>query len=324
MTSAFEAFVHEIVDYAGLFPPARLDMTTAVGNYARFREEEHAWMMGRFIVPAARLDEFQGDVPRQLCVLLESAEAEEEAVMIVRNELEAVREFSSAHDGATVEGFEILFPGETVAAATPDRWASFLAVVEKAMEDAGFEGVDLFAEVPATDNWSSTDASAIEGLEELREKLGDSRVLSRTGFKLRCGGVDPEAFPSVERVTGIIAECRDRRVPLKFTAGLHHPMRQHDSDIEIDQHGFLNVFVAGVMAWCIDLDPKDIRACLYERDASSFRFIGEQLYWRDNDVTQAQVERARVAFVTAFGSCSFDEPVDDLKILGLLTDERTK
>jgi hypothetical protein len=48
------------IDYAGLFPPAALSMRDAVGNFARYRSSSHAWMLGCFVVPAARLEELRG------------------------------------------------------------------------------------------------------------------------------------------------------------------------------------------------------------------------------------------------------------------------
>jgi len=51
------ALLHTIVDYAGLFPPAGLAMDEAVRHYAACRRDAHAWMLGRFVAPAARLDE---------------------------------------------------------------------------------------------------------------------------------------------------------------------------------------------------------------------------------------------------------------------------
>ena len=47
------------IDYAGLFPPAKLDMDTAVKNYAAYRRGHRAWALGRFIVPAGWLTEFE-------------------------------------------------------------------------------------------------------------------------------------------------------------------------------------------------------------------------------------------------------------------------
>lgn len=52
------ALLSEIVDYAGLFPPSQLSMSEAVTNYATYKNSKHSWMLGRFVVPANRLDEF--------------------------------------------------------------------------------------------------------------------------------------------------------------------------------------------------------------------------------------------------------------------------
>ncbi|MGB3541393.1 MAG: hypothetical protein WBA11_00585, partial [Rubrivirga sp.] len=61
MTPAAHALLDGLVDYAGLFPPAALDLEAAVGEYARHRSGDHAWMLQRFIAPAGRLAE--GDDP---------------------------------------------------------------------------------------------------------------------------------------------------------------------------------------------------------------------------------------------------------------------
>ena len=58
MTQSLDILLAQIVDYAGLFPPADLPMDQAVANYAAYRQDPGAWMLGRFVVPVARLDEF--------------------------------------------------------------------------------------------------------------------------------------------------------------------------------------------------------------------------------------------------------------------------
>ncbi|HEX8171971.1 MAG TPA: hypothetical protein VF824_15650 [Thermoanaerobaculia bacterium] len=57
---ALRAMLEGLIDYAGLFPPAALSMQDAVRNYARYRDGEHAWALGRFVVPADR----EAEVPR--------------------------------------------------------------------------------------------------------------------------------------------------------------------------------------------------------------------------------------------------------------------
>ena len=62
MTPALRSLLTGLIDYAGLFPPAGLGMEAAVRNYDSYVRDEHAWMLGRFIVPAARLAEYEDTV----------------------------------------------------------------------------------------------------------------------------------------------------------------------------------------------------------------------------------------------------------------------
>jgi hypothetical protein len=55
------ALLAGVVDYAGLFPPAGLSMRDAVQNFAEYKKSSDAWMLARFIVPVARLEEFANE-----------------------------------------------------------------------------------------------------------------------------------------------------------------------------------------------------------------------------------------------------------------------
>jgi hypothetical protein len=55
--SAIRTLLRESIDYAGLFPPARLPLEEAFDNYLRYRTEPEAWMLARFVIPVGRLDE---------------------------------------------------------------------------------------------------------------------------------------------------------------------------------------------------------------------------------------------------------------------------
>lgn len=104
--------------------------------------------------------------------------------------------------------------------------------------------------------------------------------------KLRCGG----AFvPSVEQVALVVACCRDAGVPFKATAGLHHPVRRGD------EHGFLNLLAAAT---------------------APLARIDEVLAEEDGAALEVE-ESGREVFVS-FGSCSWREPVDGLRELGML------
>jgi hypothetical protein len=122
---------------------------------------------------------------------------------------------------------------------------------------------------------------------------------SGSRVKVRCG---PTA-PAVDSLAAAIRACKAHQLPFKATAGLHHAVRREG------QHGFVNLLAAAIFG---DEEP-----ALAEEDAEAFRTDGDVFRWRDRTAAVVEVERARELFV-AFGSCSFDEPVDDLRALGLL------
>ena len=56
--SALRALLSEVVDYAGLFPPAALPLPAVIKNYEEYVPSENNWMLARLILPADRLSEF--------------------------------------------------------------------------------------------------------------------------------------------------------------------------------------------------------------------------------------------------------------------------
>ena len=105
---------------------------------------------------------------------------------------------------------------------------------------------------------------------------------------------------------------------MKFTAALHHPIRHYDDSLKTKMHGFINVFAAGVLAVVRNLDESLLIELLSDEDASHFQFTDDAMSWKDHDASVEEIETARREFVTSFGSCSFDEPRDDLRKLGWL------
>ena len=136
--------------------------------------------------------------------------------------------------------------------------------------------------------------------KEVYVEGGDLDQLSELGLraKIRCGG---EHVLSVDELADFVGGCRERQLPFKATAGLHHAVRQGDA------HGFLNLLAAAVFD----------EEALAEEDAGTFRLNESHFMWRDRDAAPVEILNARELFV-GFGSCSFFEPVDELKGLGLL------
>ena len=71
-SETLRVLMNGLIDYAGLFPPAALDMATALRNYGAYRAGEYAWMLGRFVLPAARKGEVDASWP--LAVLAQQSD----------------------------------------------------------------------------------------------------------------------------------------------------------------------------------------------------------------------------------------------------------
>ncbi len=102
----------------------------------------------------------------------------------------------------------------------------------------------------------------------------------------------------------------DRRIPFKCTAGLHHAVRHTAADTGFEHHGFLNVLLA-IGAASQGAGQAELEKVLAERDPVA---VARQI----GDLDGIEADDIRYLF-TSFGTCSTDEPVQDLIALGLLS-----
>jgi hypothetical protein len=119
-------------------------------------------------------------------------------------------------------------------------------------------------------------------------------------------------------VAAALAACRRAGLPLKATQGLHQPLRHVDAGLGAAVHGFLNLFVAGVLGHLHSLSEPELLAIVDEQEPTAFHFDDNGLAWRGLAAGLDDIAAARRAAVTSFGSCSFSEPRDALRELGLL------
>ncbi|HSP15161.1 MAG TPA: hypothetical protein VLV78_10465 [Thermoanaerobaculia bacterium] len=189
--------------------------------------------------------------------------------------------------------------------ATPDSIPDAYAVEVKA--DSA-EQIDLIAQ-QASGQMIYVEISDFD----LIDILGHYKLRA----KIRTGGVTADAFPSPEKVATFIRLCRQRKVPFKATAGLHHPIRctraftdEPDSPSGF-MHGFVNVFLAAAL-------PGSASQILREENARAFGFDDGGIWYRDLRVTTDELARVRQQYAVSFGSCSFEEPIADLRELGWL------
>jgi hypothetical protein len=229
---SLRALLANVVDYAGLYPPASLPLAQALANYERYLVSPDAWMLNRLVLPMEKLSE----------------------------------------------------------AALGENWRVTLQVER--------EPGPLPPQVETLEWKAGGRLSLPTYCEASLERVGNGYA------KIRTTTVTPESLAE------FLCAAAARRLPFKATAGLHHPIRT-------SMHGFLNVFAGAAFAW-LGMDPIALTNLLNETDPQAFRFQDDGLRWRDWRASTTEVAQARREFAHSFGSCSFEEPVNDLRALGLM------
>jgi hypothetical protein len=311
MYQSLRALVADLIDYAGLFPPAALPLQSALRNYIGYKASADAWMLGRFICPADRLGELGafGVALKAPMLPIAAIGRKSEAGSFLRTLGEDVAAIAAARRryGTIIEIdlFELPLPPGSV---TAELLAGLAEVAHAA-------GLAVFCEVQASldASWEGSIAHATAALAA-HNATGEHQL----GYKLRTGGVTTEAFPSPAQLARAIVAARDSGLATKFTAGLHHPFRQYRDEVATQMHGFVNVFVAGLLAHAHGLDAVAIARILDDEDPTAFVFDDEGLGWRDLRVPTERVVELRRRALISYGSCSFDEPRDDLRAVGML------
>jgi hypothetical protein len=235
---SLRALLSNLIDYAGLYPPAALPLAEAVEKYREHLVSPESWMLNRMVLPSTALLDANWRI-----TLLTDAEPGRLPPQVESLETKRAQKFS----------------------------------------------LPTYCEVPI----------------EL--------VPPGAFAKIRTGGLTPEAIPSAGHIADFLTQAAVRRIPFKATAGLHHPIRSRRTHM----HGFVNVFAAAAFAW--HGVPRDvILGVLNERDPHAFAFGERELTWRGHTLSDTQIKAARRDFAHSFGSCSFEEPIADLRKLGWL------
>jgi hypothetical protein len=269
-----------LVDDAAVFPPGSASLDDAISAHRDHRAAWYAPLIGPLLVPAV-------DVvapPLHDAVLDIGLIGEREALRRALDELP---------EGLTVRQVE-----SPVAKRGEDPMPGLKALL------ALLGGLDAappgYAEIPLT--W---------GLMLALDHLAEARAAGApVAPKFRTGGLAAELFPTPVELAAVICACRDRGLPFKLTAGLHHAVRQTDPETGLVHHGFLNVLVAALVA-ADGGEPVDLAEVLATVDVLPLA-----------EAARAGLARDRPLWI-GFGSCGVAEPLADLTALGLLVEGRS-
>ena len=268
-----------LVDDAAVFPPGSASLPDALAAHREHRAAWYADLVGPLLVPASVLP--------ALTELLAPDERIEVGVIGDVTPLSRLNELRDGLDpriavrqveAAVAKRGEDPEPGLAELTRLPDRL-----------------DVDVYAEIPLT--W---------GLLRALDTVAQARVDgARIAAKFRTGGLAAELFPTPVELAAVICACRDRDLPFKLTAGLHHAIRHTDPETGFTHHGFVNVLVASAVA-ADGAEVADIADLLATTDP--LRLVEPARIRRDRD---------RPLWI-GFGSCSIVEPLTDLIRLNMV------
>jgi hypothetical protein len=291
-TPSTHALLDGILDYAGTFPPASLTLADALAEHARARNSADAWLLGRFVLPAVNLSDFERLAPG--VVSDERANPWELSVILSadsRSQLERVHAFNETWAGkvhvAAVEFGPVPVPE--------------IAALARAVPG----GLEMFFEAP------------LDADLERRLRATDA---AGAAAKIRTGGTTAGTSPTPAGIVHFLETAGEAGVAFKATAGLHHAMRgcypltNHAGSHTETMHGFLNLAVAASLVRT-DRPQPDALDALVESSVDAFEFRSDGLRWRGRTIPTFDLADTRARFFRSFGSCAFQEPADELRRL---------
>src|SRR6266480_890498 len=300
--ASLRALLNRSIDYAGMFPPCSLELGPALKNQAEYVRSTDSWILSTFVLPIAKfgdaaesISQFDKHHPLRVSALGAKTENAKDFFDELKNAAEVIRSFQKQDvDRVSVVQLEMFAPTD-VDLAKFNEAAALLADLK----------LQMFWETP------------VESAEKTIALLARAKQPA-FGYKLRTGGVTADAFPGSVQVARALLASTKNHVPIKFTAGLHHPVRQFRDEVKTEMHGFLNVLGAGILSAEHHWGETQMVEMLEDQRSDSFEFHDTVFAWRDWEITIDRI-KARRKFVTSFGSCSFDEPREDLRALSILS-----
>ncbi len=282
MYGSVRSLLTELIDYAGLFPPASVDFGTALSDFQRYRESEFGWMLGRFIVPAARLSELKGaTVP--ISVL---------AGKNIDQDLRRIREFQGQQPGR-IESIEL----------KADSVEAIRQMSAKIPTD-----LPTFFEIPHG-------AGATELMVALVEDGNCAKI--RTGGITPEAFPSSEEVVRFLHLCGIAGGAFKATAGLHHPLRGWYALTHEQGSPSALMHGFLNLFLAAGFVRNY-LPAVLVHELIEEQSPTAFQFSDDGVRWRNHYLASDEIAAVRDQFAVSFGSCSVQEPIDGLKALGLL------
>jgi hypothetical protein len=302
-----QALFSGLIDYAGMFPPASLSFDEALINFNCYQRSSHErWILGKFILLPSHLDQLVHKEDSFFSSLYKPLQLS----LVIKPPFDDFVRFSAPlatlKEKLRVQSLEVLLDQ-----SIPVEY--FLSSILNLSTIFYHENraPNIFIEVPHSPEEEKLTCQLLDGIAQHL-----NQGFSRVGFKLRCGGA-PHLIPNPQRVASVLKECASRSIPIKFTAGLHQPFC-HAASLDpslLEHHGYFNIFFAAFLAYGRNSDQSELLTVITQKNSILPSLLDDKIEWLGHTISAIEIAHIRSTRVTSFGSCSFNEPIEEARKL---------
>lgn len=281
----------DLIDYAGLFPPASRTMDEALVEYARHRGGGDRHKLARFVVSARSLPELR-DAAMRTRIRPPHFDPWPLSVVMAVDHVDDLARIASLQSSNVGRGFRV----EAVEARVNN--VGEISVITERFDTEW----EVFLEMPHGADFDSMVRAARD---------------AAAGAKIRTGGITPDAFPIPQQLAAFLKAVYEYGIPWKATAGLHHlrtgeyPLTYEPNSPRHKMYGYLNLIFAAT-AVHHGLDTATAAEILADDSPKAFRRGHDYIAWGDLLLSFKHIELARNNGFRSFGSCSFTEPIEEM------------
>ncbi|WGL61045.1 hypothetical protein QEJ31_05480 [Pigmentibacter sp. JX0631] len=308
-------FMHELLDYAGLFPPAKLTLQESLLNYSSYTKHIQKNWLGKFILPSNKIAECieimlnqkifkSNNASLKFSIILNSCEKINDYSGIIDSDLKLIDQFESAcKNKISIDSIEFFPPKEVFQPNNLSLFKNMLSLVDNKLCNAK-KIKYKYLEIPFSEN-----------INEYIEFISDFNLNQKEikfCIKLRTGGVTPQQIPSAFHIAQAIRLSAEKQIPIKATAGLHVPVPNDNPEVGARLHGFFNIFSCLLLCYKKLLTISEMENILENYSYSDFKFTEDGFTVGNKFLANAEMTHLRNSFIKSFGTCSFLEPIEHL------------
>ena len=324
MSKALHELLSESIDYAGLSGIAPLPMREALLEFVTHHQSGIKKLVSHFVMPHHQLKELAKfsdrrdriDGPLNLCIVGPEVENLQQFKSVVLN---IEKDILAVHSGFPGESrtniLELMLPRTSVENLNPEELVKALEAVVITSANSRLLPHRVFFEIPK-DTFDVLLAKKIIKVIALHNKSILKRKIDNylfSGFKLNCGNVEIGNMPSSEYLAEILLYARDANVAVKFGGDVAVTLPKFDYNTNLNQHGFLNIFMAGILAYTQDLNVEEAIEVLDEKNPDNFLLRDGYVAWRELAAPTMEIKMLRMLSITSMNVRKVDGALGFLK-----------